>query len=289
MGRLLTISSLGISSLLFAACSGDISDGGQSVLRTDEGLSGCQGKASSNIPGDGNYFLTTFGDSPGDDGMMSCGDLTQHGSWYYAASRQRYGCGSKIQVEANGHCVVAQTDDYGPDVCVENAAGGDILDASPLVAKALFGVSGAGWSDHLRVHVTKVAATTPIGPCAASPPPQQMQNPPPQQMQNPPQHQSGDCHSGTLDMDVPTGTCVQSVSDAHWYQCQSGSWIAGESNCTTKYPWCYSHTLGKSVAARTCVQSSSNREWYQCDASGWDQPVANGAGPLGTCSAEFSL
>ena len=45
-----------------------------------------------------------------------------HGSWYYAASRQRFGCGAHVKVEANGKCVVVETDDYGPDVCVENAA-----------------------------------------------------------------------------------------------------------------------------------------------------------------------
>ena len=33
----------------------------------------------------------------------------------------------------------------------------------------------------------------------------------------------------------------------------------------------------------------SNSVWYQCDAAGWDTPVANGAGPLGACSAEYSL
>ena len=69
------------------------------------------------IPASGDYFLTTFGYSPSDDGTMSCGTKTLHGSWYYAASRQRYGCGSHIRIEANGKCVVAKTDDYGPDVC----------------------------------------------------------------------------------------------------------------------------------------------------------------------------
>ena len=43
---------------------------------------------------------------------MSCGEKTLHGSWYYAASRQRYGCGAHIQIEANGKCVVAEPDDY---------------------------------------------------------------------------------------------------------------------------------------------------------------------------------
>ena len=89
-----------------------------------------------------------------------CGSFTKHGTWYYAASRQRYGCGSHVRIEANGHCVVAQTDDYGPDVCVENAAGGAVIDASPLVARHLFGVSSAGWSEHRRTKVTVVSRST---------------------------------------------------------------------------------------------------------------------------------
>jgi hypothetical protein len=130
-------------------------------------LKNCNGQASSTIPSDGVYVLTTFG-GPGEGQTMACGSSTQNGTWYYAASRQRYGCGSKIQLTANGNCVVAQTDDYGPDVCVENAAGLPIIDASPLVAQALFGTSGAGWSDHLQVNVTQVDGSTALGPCNGS-------------------------------------------------------------------------------------------------------------------------
>ena len=104
---------------------------------------------------------------------MSCGQSCQNGSWFYAASRQRYGCGAHLRVEGNGRCVVVEADDYGPDVCVENAAGAPILDASPLVAQALFDVGSAGWSDHLVVHVTPVDGATPLGACQAGggPPP----------------------------------------------------------------------------------------------------------------------
>jgi hypothetical protein len=127
-------------------------------------LSGCNGIASSSIPSDGNYYLTTFGGGS-DSGTMSCGSNTNHGSWYYAASRQRYGCGAHVKIEANGKCVIAQADDYGPDVCVEDAAGGPIMDVSPLVSQDLFGSSSAGWSDHFGVHVTLVAASNALGPC----------------------------------------------------------------------------------------------------------------------------
>src|SRR4029079_17583738 len=122
-------------------------DAGESTNRFAEGLSGCHGRATSYIPASHDYFLPTFGSSKSDDGIMSCGSSTKHGSWYYAASRQRYGCGARLRLEARGRCVGVQTDDYGPDECVEKSAGGTIIDASPLAARALFGVDSAGWSD----------------------------------------------------------------------------------------------------------------------------------------------
>jgi hypothetical protein len=158
-----TLASLGLFGC--GADLGEDSEQGQSILLVPEALHGCHGHASSSIPASGNYYLTSFGNSPGDDGRMSCGEYTRHGSWYYAASRQRYGCGSHIKIQARGRCVVAETDDYGPDVCVENAAGKPIVDASPLVAHYLFGASSAGYSDHFPIHVTKVSSSTPLGPC----------------------------------------------------------------------------------------------------------------------------
>jgi len=270
----------GLTSCL-TGCGGEV-DAGMSTARTEEGLSGCHGTASSAVPASGDYYLTSFGFSPSDDGTMSCGDKTLHGSWYYAASRQRYGCGSHIQIEANGKCVVAQTDDYGPDQCVEAAAGRPIIDASPLVSQHLFGTRSAGWSDRLPIHVTEVAKSTPLGPCASGSgtPPAPAPAPAPG---------TAKCHSGTLDRDVDTGVCVQSASDGNWYQCEDGSWAAHHQNCTESWAWCSSTTLGRSVPARTCVQSASNSIWYQCGSSGWETPVANGAGPVGTCSAEYAL
>ena len=280
--RVFVVAGLMTGALFGAGCGGEL-DGGMSTARTEEGLSGCHGTASSSVPASGDYFLTSFGNSPSDDGTMSCGDKTLHGSWYYAASRQRYGCGSHIRIEANGRCVVAQTDDYGPDACVERAAGGDIIDASPLVAEHLFGVSSAGWSDHRRIHVTQVARTTPLGPCSGSTPMPPPPGPPP------PPSGAADCHSATLDRNVANGTCVQSASDAAWYKCENGAWLAGNSGCARSYAWCHSATLGKNVPPRTCVESRSDRVWYQCNSDGWDTPVANGAGPVGTCAAEYSL
>src|SRR5215467_3240479 len=116
---------------------------GASINNLDPLLSGCHGHASSTIPADGVYVVTTFGGGS-DTQPMSCGG-TADGVGWYAASRQRFGCGAKLQVEANGKCVVVAAEDYGPDVCVEHAAGFPVLDVSPRVTRELFGISSAGW------------------------------------------------------------------------------------------------------------------------------------------------
>ena len=285
--RLQAIASF-FSLVTFAACSADVpatdedqdSTAGASIDLTDH-LSGCHGHASSTIPADGKYVMTTFGGGS-DTQRMSCGGTADGVSWY-AASRQRYGCGAKLQIEANGNCVVVTALDYGPDVCVENAAHSPILDMSPRASKALYGVSSAGWSDHLTVTVTEVDASTPVGPCVADP-------------------GSGGgggggggggstgaaCSSSTLDRDVDDGECVQSASDSAWYQCSNGNWnaISSTSACTATYAWCNSPTLGRSVAPRACVQSASTSTWYQCNGQGWVKPVDTTAetGPIGACS-----
>jgi hypothetical protein len=267
--------------LLLGACTADVeiitedqgATSGASVETSARGLSNCHGQASTSIPADHQYVITTFG-GPGDAQPMSCGGYANGTSWY-AASRQRYGCGSHIKVEANGKCVVVQTDDYGPDVCVENAAHMPIIDVSPLVSKALFGESGAGWSDHMVVTVTEVDDATPLGPCQAGPTP------------------STSCTSTTLDRDVASGTCVQSADDGELYQCNAGAWVAksGTSGCTSTYAWCNSATLGKNVPPRTCVQAASNSVWYQCNGQGWVTPVnvAAASGPIGDCSSMNEL
>ena len=264
---------------LVSGCGGQV-DGGPSVSQTEEGLSGCNGTASSTIPANDEYYLTSFGNTPSDNGTMSCGESTLDGTWYYAASRQRYGCGAHIQIVANGKCVVAETDDYGPDVCVENAAGRPIIDASPLVSEHLFGTSSAGWSDRFAITVTLVDKSTPLGICSSTGGGGTTPPPPPS---------SGTCSSATLDETVPAGTCVQSQSDESWYTCESGAWVAGQHACTTSYAWCQSATLGKAVPPRTCVQSRSDSVWYQCTAAGWSSGVTDGSGPLGACSSEYSL
>lgn len=288
--RHLAVSILPIT-LSLVACTADVSpnnteDGdstaGASITITPD-LSGCHGHASTEIPDDGDYVMTTFGGGA-DTQKMSCGG-TADGTGWYAASRQRYGCGAKLQIEANGKCVVVSALDYGPDVCVENAAGSPIIDLSPRAAKVLWNTSGAGWSDHLHVTVTEVDASTPVGLCTDAPPP-------------PPPSGGGDsgngsttCSSATLDRDVDNGTCVQSATDGEWYECQDGAWVskAGTSGCTESFAYCDSATLGKSVPPRTCVQSGSTGKWFQCNGQSWVSPVdvAGESGPIGDCAKMY--
>lgn len=273
---------------LLAACTADVSvyedssaTEGASISITND-LSGCHGHASSSVPADGTYVMTTFGGGA-DDQPMSCGGYADGTGWY-AASRQRYGCGAKLQVQANGNCVVVEALDYGPDVCVENAAHSPILDMSPRASKALYGVSGAGWSDHLEVQVTEVDSSTPLGPCQAT--------------------GGGDgggggtttgasCSSATLDRDVDDGTCVQAASDGDWYRCDNGAWdaIPSSAGCASVFAWCDSATLGVAVPPRTCVQSASTSAWYQCNGQAWVRPVdtASETGPIGACASWNAL
>jgi hypothetical protein len=263
-------------------CSSGSPNFGQSASSSSSDLSGCHGVASSSEPADGDYYLTSFGFSPSDNGEMSCGEYTKDGSWYYAASRQRFGCGAHIQIEANGKCVVAETDDYGPDECVEAAAGKPIIDASPLVSEALFGTQSAGWSDRYPIHVTVVDTSTPLGACGAN-------NTPPPPTNDGGTNSNAACSSSTLDEDVSDGTCVQSSSDEDWYTCENGDWVSGQNGCSASYAWCDSSTLGAWVPPRTCVQSKSDGVWYQCAEAGWESGVSNGSGPLGACASEHPL
>ncbi len=249
-------------------------------------LTGCQGQAASSIPADRTYVITTFGGG-GDTQPMSCGGRAD-GTWYYAASRQRYGCGARIAIRGNGKCVVAQTDDFGPDVCVERAAARPIMDVSPAVARALFGSSGFGWSDRVTVTVEEVSRATPLGPCATTPPPPPP--PPPPGTPPPPPTTPTLCNSATLGRDVAEGTCVRPASGT-LYICAAGQWVghSSTSGCAAVYDWCQSATLGRAVPARTCVQAASDGRWYQCNGSGWVRPATASTGPIGACSTSYEL
>ena len=280
------------SVFLATACTADVASfedqsatEGASITITPD-LAGCHGKASTSIPASGDYVLTTFGGGA-DTQPMSCGG-TANGTGWYAASRQRYGCGAHLKVTANNKCVVVSAMDYGPDVCVETAAHSPVLDMSPAVSKYLFNESGAGWSDHLVINVEEVSTGTPVGPCQAEPPPAGGSDS---------GSGSGDpgggtstgasCASTTLDRDVDDGTCVQSASDANMYKCENGAWVASSSGCAETYAYCDSATLGRAVPARTCVQSGATGTWFQCNGQTWVGPVstADRSGPIGTCSS----
>jgi len=287
-------------SLLLAACSADVpaidesaeSTSGASIEINDH-LSGCHGHASSTIPADGQYVITTFGGG-GDTQPMSCGG-TANGTGWYAASRQRYGCGAHLQVTAsNGNCVVVEAKDYGPDVCVENAAHSPILDMSPRASKALYGISSAGWSDHITVHVEEVSASTPLGTCTSAPTGGGGGSGSGSGSSGDPGTTGGAaCSSATMDRDVDDGECVQAASDSAWYRCDNGTWtaISGTSSCSATYGFCQSATLGQAVPPRTCVQAASDGVWYQCNGQGWVTPVdeASESGPIGNCASWNAL
>jgi hypothetical protein len=288
-----------VSVMFLAACTSQVtghsedsdSTAGASIQVTDH-LSGCDGVASSTIPSSGAYYMTTFGGGA-DTQPMSCGG-TADGVGWYAASRQRYGCGAKLQVEANGKCVVLTALDYGPDVCVEAAAGGPILDMSPAASELLYGVSGAGWSDRLKVTVTEMPSSTPDGPCSASSGSGSDDIGDGSGSDGSGSSSSGaSCSSATLGFDVDAGTCVQAASDGNWYQCTDGDWdsISSTDNCASTYAWCYSPTLGEDIEPRGCVQSEASNTWFQCNGTEWTTPVSTSAesGPLGDCSSWHPL
>jgi len=118
------------------------------------------------------YFLTSYGGSgdPAANGTPACGGKKVDGTWYYATGAYSYGCNTRLQLRANGKCVVVAVVDNGPAGWVETKAQakcggtGYIIDASPLVSKYLYGTSSAGWSDCLAIQVTPVAPETAPGP-----------------------------------------------------------------------------------------------------------------------------
>ena len=119
--------------------------------------------AGRDVPSDNAYYLTTFGGG-GDTQRMSCGGSAD-ATWYYVADKWRFGCGAHVRITnpATGASCVAQVADVGPNICVEQAAGRPVIDASPLVSLALFHVHEAGWSDRRDIVAELVDNTTPLG------------------------------------------------------------------------------------------------------------------------------
>lgn len=103
---------------------------------------------------------------------------------------------------------------------------------------------------------------------------------------------SSGCYSGTLGKTVAEGACVESKYDSAWYTCESGSWAAGKSSCTSTYPLggssgkpCYSNTLKKTMPEHTCVESKYDSAWYTCIDGVWKY----GKAMSGSCSASYPL
>ncbi len=133
----------------------------------------CADVSYSDVPANGQYFISTFGGGT-DTSTMSCGG-TADGTWPYAAGRARFGCGAKLLVEANGLECVVEVADCGPNRCVEEAASNTscashspTLNLSPFVTQVLVGQSAVGWSERIAVAATLVGDTTPIG-CPGGP------------------------------------------------------------------------------------------------------------------------
>ncbi len=128
----------------------------------------CAQLTYSDIPADSVYYVTTFGGGA-DTQTMSCGG-TADATWAYAADRSRFGCGTKLLVQAGGKQCVVQVADCGPNRCVEQAAcscscGGHhpVLDVSPFVTQYLLGTSAVGWSEHKAVTADVIDSTSTIG------------------------------------------------------------------------------------------------------------------------------
>lgn len=120
----------------------------------------------STIPSDGRYYLTSFGGGSDTQGVACHGMPSADGTWYYLADKDRFGCGTKVRITnpANQRAVVAQVIDVGPNVCVEQAGGMPVIDASPLVSQYLFDSGSSGWADRRVVLADVVDPSTPLGP-----------------------------------------------------------------------------------------------------------------------------
>ncbi len=120
--------------------------------------------ASGDIPYNHRYVITMFGGGS-DAQNVACGGQRADGSWYYIADSQRFGCGTHVRITnpITGASCVAASVDYGPNVCIEQAAGMPVIDASPLVLQHLFGVNSSGWEDGRVVTAEPVDATVPLG------------------------------------------------------------------------------------------------------------------------------
>jgi hypothetical protein len=150
----------------------------------------CDGTTGTTKLESGDYVATSFGCSiledgtaqsdPGDNCVPAClAALKQQGACsasmsgkqceehitWFAADRDRFGCGTKLRVTnpATGASAVVMVVDAGPACWVEQQAQTGVLDLSYRATEHLFG-GPVGVSEKEMVHVEEVASTTPLGP-----------------------------------------------------------------------------------------------------------------------------
>lgn len=130
----------------------------------------CAALSYSDKPANGVYYITTYGGGNETQKQACAGAALADGTWAYIADLARFGCGAKVKISANGKSCISQVADCGPNKCVEDAAAYNscnshfpIIDASPFITKHLFGTSGAGWSDKLKVTATVVSGSATVG------------------------------------------------------------------------------------------------------------------------------
>ena len=126
----------------------------------------CKSGCCTNIPSDGNYYLTSFCDK-----TTACGQSCGNCQGWYATSAMRFGCNRQLKCCRGSDCVTLKVIDSGPACWVENNAGRAIIDASYSTCKHFTGSNSCGWSDRISINCKLVttAAHMPddmLGPCA---------------------------------------------------------------------------------------------------------------------------
>lgn len=167
-------------------------DGGAEASAPEAGAPWtCTGSYGTSKASSGDYYITAFGcwkdaagvshGDVGDNCIPTClaqakaaglclpgdtGKNCEEKVTWFTADAARFGCLARLKVTnpANGKSVVAVALDFGPSCSsVEAKVKKEVLDASGRVDRYLFG-SDQGVLDRSLVHVTEVAASTPLGP-----------------------------------------------------------------------------------------------------------------------------
>jgi hypothetical protein len=168
---------------------GCLKENGSDTCMGTAGNWSCSGTTASTKMQNGNYYATAFGcwvdangvnhADAGDNCIPAClstlqangactglsgPDCERHINWY-AADRDRFGCGARLRVTnvETGKSAVVEVIDAGPACWVEQQASTGIVDLSSRATQYLFG-GPVGWSDAAKIHVVEVDPSTPLGP-----------------------------------------------------------------------------------------------------------------------------